>query len=103
MGFSKAELSRLTNEARPIIERLTQAGCRFVQLEIPDINGSLRGKLVSLSNGVSAAGTGVGAVALTFKGGGKMCFTPPFVGSPETGFPKIVAVPDLVCDRGRNA
>ncbi len=56
MGFSNAELSRWTNETRPIIERLGAAGCRFVQLEIPDINGSLRGKLVSLTNGFFGGG-----------------------------------------------
>lgn len=95
MGLSKAEVSRWNEEAGPAIERLKKAGCRFVQLELPDINGTLRGKLVSLSNGFSAAGTATGTLILTFKGGGKICFTAPFSGGGKNGYPKIIAVPDL--------
>src|SRR5579872_944230 len=95
MGLSKAEVSRWNEEAGPIIERLKKAGCKYVQLELPDINGALRGKLVSLGNGFSAAGTAAGTLILTFKGGGKICFTAPFSGGGNSGYPKIIAVPDL--------
>jgi glutamine synthetase len=95
MGLSKAEISRWNEESGPVIERLKKAGCRFVQMELPDINGALRGKLVTIANGFSAAGTATGTLILSFKGGGKICFTTPFSGGGETGFPKIVAVPDL--------
>jgi len=94
MGFSKAELARRTDEARPVIERLTAAGCRFVQMEMPDINGQLRGKLLPLAHGLSPSGTGIGTVILTFKGGGGICFGAPLCGTAETGYPKIVAIPD---------
>jgi glutamine synthetase len=93
MGFSKADLGRRADEARPVIERLTAAGCRFVQMEMPDINGQLRGKLLPLGHGLSPSGIGIGTVILTFKGGGDICFGAPLCGS-ETGFPKMVAVPD---------
>jgi glutamine synthetase len=95
LGFSKADLARREDEVRPVVERLAAAGCRFVQLEMPDLNGTLRGKIQPLAQGLSATGTGIGTVILTFKGGGQMCFAPPFVGSAETGFPKMIAVPDL--------
>src|SRR5579883_2225104 len=95
MGFSTTELARREEEARATIARLSEAGCRFIQLEMPDINGCLRGKLVSLGSGFSAAGTGAGTVVLSFKGGGEMCMPTPLSGGPETGFPKMAAVPDL--------
>src|SRR5579871_845917 len=95
MGFSKAELARRADEARPVIERLANAGCRFVQMEMPDINGQLRGKLLPLANGLSLSGIGIGTVILTFKGGGGMCFSAPLCGTPQTGYPKMVAIPDF--------
>jgi hypothetical protein len=39
MHFSRADLARRTEQARPDIERLTAAGCRFAQMEVPDNNG----------------------------------------------------------------
>src|SRR5262245_61952388 len=94
MMFSKAELTRRTDEARPILERLTAAGCRFMQLEMPDNNGTLRGKLVTLAKGLSAAGSGVPTLALTVKSGDHIAFKAPFAYA-ERGFRKMVAVPDL--------
>ena len=95
MGLSKAEVIRWNEQAGPVIESLRNAGCRYVQLELPDINGAIRGKLVTLNHGFSAAGTATGTLILAFKSGGKICFTTPFSGAFENGFPKIIAVPDL--------
>lgn len=94
MHFSNAELARRTEEARPIIERLTAAGCRFVQMEVPDNNGILRGKILPLAKALSARGTAVGAPALAFKGGGHICFVAPWINAAR-GLWKCVAVPDL--------
>jgi len=54
MFFSKAALARRGDEARPIIERLKSAGCRFAQMEMPENNGSLCGKIVPLEKALSA-------------------------------------------------
>jgi len=94
MMFSKAELARRTNEARPILERLTAAGCKFMQVEMPDNNGVIRGKLVTLEKGLSASGLGATNLVLCMKGGDKVCFTSPF-SCFDNGFPKFVALPDL--------
>lgn len=94
MFFSKVELSRRTEEARPIIERLTAAGCRFAQMEMPDNNGILRGKIVPLDKALSATGTGLSTLTLSVKSGDNICFNTPF-SSWDNGFPKMVAVPDL--------
>jgi glutamine synthetase len=93
MFFSERELARRTEEARPIIERLTASGCRFTQMEMPDNNGRLRGKIVPLAKGLSPAGTGVATLMLTIKSGENICLTTPF-SNADNGFRKMVAVPD---------
>jgi glutamine synthetase len=94
MFFSKAALSRRSDEARPIIERLKSAGCRFVQMEMPENNGYLCGKIVPIDKALAASGTGIATLILTFKSGGNVCFTSPF-SNWDNGFPKFVAIPDL--------
>jgi glutamine synthetase len=94
MFFSKAELSRRTEEARPILERLSAAGCRFMQMEMPDNNGYLRGKIVPLAKGLAAGGTGMSTVTLAVKSGDNVSWTSPF-SNWDNGFPKMAAVPDL--------
>lgn len=93
MFFSKAALARRTDEVRPILERLKGAGCRFAQVEMPENNGLLCGKIVPLEKGLSASGTGIATLILTFKSGGNICFTSPF-SNWDNGFPKFVAMPD---------
>jgi len=93
MFFSKAALARRIDEARPILERLKNAGCRFAQMEMPENNGYLCGKIVPLEKGLSASGTGIATLILTFKSGGTICFTSPF-SNWDNGFPKFVAMPD---------
>jgi glutamine synthetase len=91
--FSKAALARRSAEVRPIVERLRKAGSRFVQMEMPDNNGYLCGKIVPLAKGFSPSGTGMATLILTFKSGGNPCFTSPF-SNYGNGFPKFVAMPD---------
>jgi len=94
MVFSKAALARRTDEARPIIERLKSAGCRFVQMEMPENNGYLCGKYVPLEKAFAPYGSGIATLILAFKSGGNVCFTSPF-SNWDNGFPKMVALPDL--------
>ena len=91
--FSKAALARRSAEVRPLVERLRKAGCRFVQMEMPENNGYLCGKIVPLEKGLSPSGTGMATLILTFKSGGNICFSSPF-SNYENGFPKFVAMPD---------
>jgi len=44
MHFSRAELARRTEQAGPVIERLTARGRRFAQRRVPDNDGIRRGK-----------------------------------------------------------
>ncbi len=76
--FSKAALARRSAEVRPLVERLRKAGCRFVQMEMPENNGYLCGKLVPLEKGLAPSGTGIATLILTFKSGGNICFSSPF-------------------------
>jgi glutamine synthetase len=92
--FSKAALSQRTEAARPLLEQLKSAGCRFMQLEMPENNGYLCGKIVPIDKGLSASGSGIATLILTFKSGGNVCFTSPF-SNWDNGFPKFVALPDL--------
>jgi glutamine synthetase len=93
-SFSPADLARRTEEARPIIERLMGSGCRFAQVEVPDNNGTLRGRIVPLAKGLSPSGAAIGKIVLAVKGGGSFCMTAPFANIAKGGG-KGVAVPDL--------
>lgn len=94
MIFSKSELSRRSDEARPLLERLKGAGCHFAQMEMPDNNGRLRGKIVPLANALSAAGSGQATLTLAFKSGDHLCLSTQ-LSNWDNGFAKMVAVPDL--------
>jgi glutamine synthetase len=91
--FSKSALAQRSAEVRPLVERLRKAGCRFVQMEMPENNGYLCGKIVPLDKGLSPSGTGMATLIVTFKSGGNLCFSSPF-SNYENGFPKFVAMPD---------
>ena len=94
MFFSKTALAQRSEAGRPIVERLKSAGCRFVQLEMPENNGYLCGKYLPLEKAFAPHGSGIATLILTFKSGGNVCFTSPF-SNWENGFPKFVAMPDL--------
>src|SRR5580698_6243820 len=91
--FSKAALARRSAQARPIVERLKKAGNRFVQMEMPENNGYLCGKLVPVEKGLSPSGAGMTTLILTFKSGGNICFTSPFANMNNSVL-KFVAMPD---------
>jgi glutamine synthetase len=94
MLFEAAELTRRAEEARPLVERLNAAGCRFAQVEAPDNNGNLRGKIVPLASIFSGSGTTVAKLMQSYKGGGCYGVTPPFA-ELGTGGGKMVLLPDL--------
>jgi glutamine synthetase len=94
MFFSKSEITRRTEEARPLMERLKTAGCRFMQMEMPDNNGSLCGKIKPLTDSLAGSGTTIATLILTFKSGGHVCFTSPF-SNWDNSFPKFMAMPDF--------
>jgi len=94
MFFSKSDLARRTEQAQPILERLQASGCRFAQMEMPDNNGRLRGKVVPLPKALAAAGTAMSTLTLSVKSGDQICFTTPF-SNWDNAFPKMVAVADL--------
>ena len=91
--FSKTALAGRSAEARPILERLRKRGFRFMQMEMPENNGYLCGKIVPLEKGLSSSGTGMATLILTYKSGGTICFSSPFA-NYQNGFPKFVALPD---------
>jgi glutamine synthetase len=94
MLFSNTELAVRAEKTRAVIEQLTTAGCRFVQMEIPDNNGVIRGKLVTLKKGLGAVGMALPRLLLCVKGGDKVSFNSPF-SNFGNGLLKLTAVPDL--------
>jgi glutamine synthetase len=79
--------------AREVGERLHEQGVRVIQMEMPDINGAVRGKVAALHKGLSPSGTGVSTLVMSFRGGDEITLTP--WSSFENGFPKFSAVADL--------
>ena len=62
-------------------------------MEMPDINGAVRGKIAGMSKGLGPTGTGVSTLIMSFRGGDEITLSP--WSSFENGFPKFSAVPDL--------
>ncbi|HEV2240049.1 MAG TPA: hypothetical protein VGR98_03325, partial [Streptosporangiaceae bacterium] len=84
---------RRSAQARLLTERLREQGVRVIQMEMPDINGTVRGKIASLPKGLGPTGTGVSTLIMSFRGGDEITLSP--WSSFENGFPKFSAVPDL--------
>src|SRR5215469_17322389 len=80
-------------QARLITERFREQGVRVIQMEMPDINGMVRGKIASLSKGLGPTGTGMSTLIMSFRGGDEITLSP--WSSFANGFPKFSAVPDL--------
>lgn len=94
MGNSLYEArQRRSAQARLITERLREQGVRVIQMEMPDINGTLRGKIASLPKGLGPTGTGISTLIMSFRGGDEITLSP--WSSFDNGFPKFSAVPDL--------
>src|SRR5712691_12570945 len=79
--------------AREIGERLRAQGVRVIQMEMPDINGAVRGKVAGIGKGLDATGTGVSTLVMSFRGGEEITLSP--WSSFDNGFPKFSAVADL--------
>jgi len=79
--------------AREISARLREQGVRVIQMEMPDINGTARGKIAGLDKGLGASGTGVSTLVMSFRGGDDLTLSP--WSCFENGFPKFSAVADL--------
>jgi len=91
MFFSKAEIARRTEEARPITERLAAAGCRFAQMEMPDNNGWSRQDRPARQR-LSASGTAWPRSLWTLIER-RQHLSHLAVLELENGFPKMVACP----------
>jgi glutamine synthetase len=81
------------SRAREIGERLGEQGVRVMQMEMPDINGTVRGKVAGIRKALGASGTGVSTLVMSFRSGDEITISP--WSSFENGFPKFSAVADL--------
>ncbi len=90
---SDADVHPRPARAGEIGERLREQGVRVIQMEMPDINGAVRGKVAGIAKGLGAAGTGVSTLVMSFRGGEEITLSP--WSSFDNGFPKFSAVADL--------
>lgn len=74
-------------------EALSREGIRFVQIETPDINGTLRGKLTRLDKVAGPDGSAFCTILYGFTPFDDVCESR--FSSFENGFPDAAAVPDL--------
>lgn len=77
----------------PDLDQLRADGYRFAQLEMADLNGILRGKIMGLDKGLSPSGTAMSTLTLGGRSSDIICYTK-FAGR-ENGFPKMAAKPDF--------
>jgi tetratricopeptide (TPR) repeat protein len=91
--FSPDALRQRSAEATKVTRDLTEQGVEFVQIEIPDLNGTVRGKLAGVEKGLSPAGTAVSTLTVSFRSHDEVSLTP--FSNYENAFPKMLAVPDL--------
>src|SRR5215831_21087702 len=80
-------------QSRLASERLREQGIRVIQMEMPDINGAVRGKIAGLQKGLGPNGTSVSTLIMSFRGGEEITLSP--WSSFDNGFPKFSAIPDL--------
>lgn len=92
MIVDDAEFERRARQAEEAVEALRRDGVRLIQLEMPDINGTMRGKLAGLGKGLSASGTGMSTLTMSFRS--RDDFTLTEWSNVENGFPKMIAVAD---------
>ena len=52
-------------QARQLTERLGAQGVRVIQMEMPDINGAVRGKIAGMAKGLGPTGTGVSTLIMS--------------------------------------
>jgi glutamine synthetase len=90
--FTPDTQAQRSREAGRLVASLADEGTRFVQTEMPDINGTLRGKITTLKKGLSPSGSGVSTALMLFRSAEEFTFGP--ISNVDNGFPKMVAVPD---------
>ncbi len=90
--FSSESLNQRQQQADSLAKSLKESNVEFAQIEIPDNNGTLRGKLCYLEKSLSPSGTGMQTLTLSARSGDQLCMTP--FSNMDNGFPKMVAVPD---------
>jgi glutamine synthetase len=72
-------------------------GARVVQLEVPDLDGGLRAKLVSAGKALSPAGAAMCTIMFGLTQADDVYESP--ASSPENGFPDLVMRPDMATAR----
>lgn len=91
--FSPEKLKERGAESTKVIRELAEQGVEFLQVEIPDLNGTVRGKLAGIEKALSPAGTAVSTLTVSFRSHDEVSLTP--FSNYENAFPKMLAVPDL--------
>lgn len=81
-----------SGESARLLEAMSGEGVRFAQMEIPDINGMMRGKIVWLKKALAAYGTGLSTGVMAFRSADELSETA--FTSVEAGLPKMLALPD---------
>ncbi len=79
--------------ATPAGSPAAMAGARLVQLEVPDLDGSLRAKLVSVPKALSAAGAAMCTIMFGLTQADDVYESP--VTSADNGYPDLVMRPDM--------
>ena len=90
--FSPSEMEARARAAKGPAAALAERGAKFVQLEVPDINGTVRGKIAGLKKALSPAGTALNTLTVSFRSHDEISMTP--FSNLDNAFPKFVAVPD---------
>jgi glutamine synthetase len=90
--FSKSEIKKRSLLANAEIERLKNKGINFAQLEVPDNNGIVRGKICNLKKALGPTGSAMSTLTVSVRSGDLLSMTP--FSNMETGFTKMVALPD---------
>ena len=79
--------------ATPGDRSAAMAGVRLVQLEVPDLDGGLRAKLVSVPKALSAAGAAMCTIMFGLTQADDVYESP--VTSADNGYPDLVMRPDM--------
>jgi glutamine synthetase len=79
--------------AAPADVSAAMAGARLVQLEVPDLDGGLRAKLVSVPKALSAAGAAMCTIMFGLTQADDVYDSP--VSSADNGYPDLVMRPDM--------
>ena len=75
------------------MEEMKSKGVKFVQAEVPDIDGMLRGKIVNTEKGFAPTGAAWCVIHYSASVQDNLIETP--LGSYENGYPDLMALPDL--------